>query len=394
MVPYLRAANVKDGQLVLSDVKMMNFSPAEQAIFKLRAGDVLVTEGSGSLGAVGASAVWNEEIPGTICFQNTLVRLRPRPEITDARYLGWWARGAYLSGDFASIASGANIYHLSADRIKGLAAPLPPIGEQRRIADFLDVELARIDQLAALQGAVRESVIARITAALDARIGELVHRFGEHPFRRSIRSIEQGVSPQGFNYAADSGAWGVLKVSAVKDGSFFEDENKSLPGEFNPVRRYEIRHGDLLITRANTPRLVGAAAVANFPRRKLMLCDKIFRIATTPDLLSEFLVVVSTSTKIRTFCAEVSHGTSHSMANLKAGDVKSWPIPSVPISVQLDVIAEMSEMRSRATKLLNAIDRQAGRLAERRQALITAAVTGQIDVTTARGFSASGGLAG
>jgi type I restriction enzyme S subunit len=48
MVPYLRAANVKDGTLDLSDVKTMNFTPDEQRLFSLQPGDVLVTEGSGA----------------------------------------------------------------------------------------------------------------------------------------------------------------------------------------------------------------------------------------------------------------------------------------------------------------------------------------------------------
>jgi type I restriction enzyme S subunit len=57
MVPYLRAANIKDGYLDLSDIKEMNFTPDEQRVFSLNPGDVLVSEGAGSLQAVGASAV-------------------------------------------------------------------------------------------------------------------------------------------------------------------------------------------------------------------------------------------------------------------------------------------------------------------------------------------------
>ena len=78
MVRYLRAANVKDGSLDLSDVKEMDFNPAEQVTYALRPGDVLVTEGAGSLAAVGASAVWDGELDGIVCFQNTLLRLRAK----------------------------------------------------------------------------------------------------------------------------------------------------------------------------------------------------------------------------------------------------------------------------------------------------------------------------
>lgn len=89
MVPYLRAANVKDGELDLSDVKSMSFSPNEQRIYALRPGDVLVSEGSGSLGTVRASAVWSGEINDVVCFQNTLLRLRPRSHRSPLIPVSW-----------------------------------------------------------------------------------------------------------------------------------------------------------------------------------------------------------------------------------------------------------------------------------------------------------------
>ena len=171
MVKYLRAANVKDGTLDLSDVKSMNFTPVEQRIFRLRTGDVLVTEGSGSLSSVGASAVWQGEINGPVCFQNTLLRIRPRGEVMDGRFLGWWAQSAFGSGLFASLADGANIFHLSAERVRALRIDIPTIGEQRRIADFLDAETARTDHLTVVREqqikALKERELSLISATLS-----------------------------------------------------------------------------------------------------------------------------------------------------------------------------------------------------------------------------------
>lgn len=123
MVKYLRSANVVDGELDLSDVKDMNFTPREQAFFGLRAGDVLITEGSGSRDTVGTSAVWRDELPAPVCYQNTLLRLRPRPCLADSPYLAWWARHAHAAGLMAATASGANILHLSAEALCRLPVP-------------------------------------------------------------------------------------------------------------------------------------------------------------------------------------------------------------------------------------------------------------------------------
>jgi len=166
MVPYLRAANVKDGQLDLTDVKTMDFNPSEQRTFSLMPGDVLVSEGSGSLGTVGASAVWNAEIDGVVCFQNTLLRLRPKPG-NDPRFLMWWARHAYGSGLFASIADGANIYHLGADGVRTLPAAMPDARTQRAISDYLDAETARIDGLGEARSAQVRLLDERQAAVLS-----------------------------------------------------------------------------------------------------------------------------------------------------------------------------------------------------------------------------------
>ena len=130
LIPYLRAANVKDGRLVLDNVLVMNFTPAEQATFALRPGDVLVTEGCGSLSEIGASAQWRGESDGPVCFQNTLLRLRAREGTTHPEFAYQWARWAYERGAFASVASGTNIFHIGSTRAAAMPVPVPPIGEQ------------------------------------------------------------------------------------------------------------------------------------------------------------------------------------------------------------------------------------------------------------------------
>ncbi|GLY80580.1 restriction endonuclease subunit S [Actinoallomurus iriomotensis] len=173
MVPYLRAANVKDGVLDLTDVLSMNFTLDEQQIFALRPGDILVTEGSGSINAVGASAVWGGEIPGVVCFQNTLLRIRPRKGLADGKFLEWWARSAFAAGEFASIATGANIYHLSAERVRTLPTRFPSLDDQRKIADRLTGETQNIDHFIELRerqlNLLSERRQALITAAVAGR---------------------------------------------------------------------------------------------------------------------------------------------------------------------------------------------------------------------------------
>lgn len=166
--PYLRSANISGHGISVADVKTMRFSAHERAAFSLRSGDILVTEGSGSRAMVGASAVWRDELPGPVCFQNTLLRLRPRGG-TDGRYLAWWARHAHASGLMAAAASGANILHIGAEELRRLPLTLPDLVEQRRIAAFLDDQIIRLDaatSAADLIGLFEERKRALITACV------------------------------------------------------------------------------------------------------------------------------------------------------------------------------------------------------------------------------------
>lgn len=183
MTPYLRAANVKDGVLDLSDVKEMNFTPRERGEFQLEPGDVLVTEGAGSLAAVGAAAVWSGELDSPVCFQNTLLRLRPRGG-TDGRYLAWWARHAYGDRLFAAEATGVNIFHVSADRVRSMGVALPSESKQRAIADFLDAETARIDAAVSMRRRWLHLAAERFAAQIDASSEQLP---SEVPLKRVAR---------------------------------------------------------------------------------------------------------------------------------------------------------------------------------------------------------------
>jgi type I restriction enzyme, S subunit len=173
MTRYLRAANVKDGRLDLSDVMEMNFTPVEQQRFALRPGDVLISEGAGSLAAVGAAAVWKGELEGTVCIQNTLVRLRPRKGM-DPSYVAWWARFAYESGLFASVAGGANIYHLGAETVGRLVCSVPTLVRQCEIARRLDNNIAALEREMDLRRQqvqfLQERRQALITAAVTGQI--------------------------------------------------------------------------------------------------------------------------------------------------------------------------------------------------------------------------------
>ena len=381
MVPYLRAANVNDGALDLSDVKVMNFTPNEQVVFSLKRGDVLVTEGSGSLGAVGASAVWNEDVTGTFCFQNTLLRLRPRPG-TDPRFLAWWCRHAFADGLFASVATGANIFHVSADRVRSLRMTYLPLPVQRGVADYLDRETARIDSIIGAKrrmvalleeqfwASVTEQILSGAPASLPLR--RFITHISDGPFGSSLTSSDY----------SDSGAR-VVRLGNLGLAEFRQGDAAFIAHDyFLTLLRHRVREGDLLIAGlGDANNHVGRACVAPDLGPAIVKADCYCAHVDGARVTAPFLALYLSSPLGASSVALTARGTTRSRINLDIA--KEIPVPSLSVDSQRQIVAGAQRRRARATTITRNLTSQIGLLQERRQALITAAVTGQFDIPEA-----------
>lgn len=374
MIRYLRAANVVDGALDLTDVKEMNFTPEEQTIFALRTGDVLVSEGSGSLRTVGASAVWNSELSDTICFQNTLLRLRPRSAFTDPGYLAWWCRHAYADGLFAVNAAGANIYHLSAERLRSISITIPDLAIQRSIAEFLATETARIDALIAKK---RQHVLLleeRRQGRIEFTIRELAAAWGETPLKILTEQVTVGivVTPAAWYTALGVPA---LRGINVQPGEVHLDELVYITAEGHSVHaKSALRENDVVVVRTGQ---AGAAAVVPASLDGANCIDLIV-VRPAKSVSSKFLEYVLNSDWTRKHIEMHSVGTIQSHFNVSA--IKIVPVPQAPMSEQLKVVDRLNSAVAHARLAVDCISRQIALLQERRQALITAAVTGELDI--------------
>ena len=135
MRPYLRSANVTWDGISIDDVKEMNFGDADFETFKLEPGDLLLNEASGTPSEVGKPAIWNGEIEDC-CFQNTLLRLRPRE--LDLKYLYWYCYASALSGRFGEAGRGVNIRHLGKQGLARFPIPVAPAGQRGEIVERIE----------------------------------------------------------------------------------------------------------------------------------------------------------------------------------------------------------------------------------------------------------------
>jgi len=145
--------------------------------------------------------------------------------------------------------------------------------------------------------------------------------------------------------------------------------------------RYEIRDGDFLLTRANTPDLVGDVCVVRGVRRRLMLCDLVYRIQLRGDRLAPTFLAYWLLSQIGRYQIEVdARGSSQSMVKVSQGHIRAWTVVLPPVNEQVTIGAVLDRETAGIDALVARIREAIDRLKEFRIALISAAVTGKIDV--------------
>ena len=283
-------------------------------------------------------------------------------------------------GDLVALGQGSTFAELSSDALAAFKVSCPPPSEQRQIADFLDAETARIDALIEKKRRMIVLTTESFRAYLDSSFsrGAPKARLG-----RFVTSLGQGTSPDADNREAGRDEWGVLKLSAVRFGRYRPNENKALPADYGADPLLVPRLGDLLVTRSNTPEYVGDASAVSEDVPYRMLCDLIYLIRLDRRLDSQYAAYALLTSDGRRQIQSAARGSSQSMVKLRGEDIKAVEIPCVPLDEQHAVVREIEDRRSRTDRLVEAVERQIDLLREHRQALITAAVTGQLDVAKA-----------
>lgn len=135
-VPYLRVANVQDGHINLDEVKEIEIEHDKLERYSLKTGDVLMNEG-GDFDKLGRGDVWLGQIEPCL-HQNHVFAVRPELEKIDSFFLAALAASNYGKTYFLSCAKrSTNLASINSTQIKEFPVLLPPLSEQKKIAQIL-----------------------------------------------------------------------------------------------------------------------------------------------------------------------------------------------------------------------------------------------------------------
>ena len=278
---------------------------------------------------------------------------------------------------------------------------VPPLPEQHAIATYLDNETTKIDALIAekerllsllaekRRALITQAVIRGLNPDVPMRdsgvewLGEIPGHWNVKRLKFLISGIDTGFSPQCHSLPAREGEWGVLKTGCVNGGAFNPQENKTLPDDIDPPLELEINTGDVLMSRASgSTDLIGSVAlVRNQLQTRLLLSDKIFRLELQSQTCdANYFVILMGSLFVRQQILQIVSGAEGLANNITQTDIRELFLPLPPMEEQKDIASFVDQKIQTLNALSDTAAKAIEYLRERRVALISASVTGQIRI--------------
>ena len=302
-----------------------------------------------SLGAVAELAVkssWNQALLG----------IDPLPGVSDRRFVRYWLE--HLRPSLGALARSNTQDNLNAEQVANLGFPVLSVGTQRAIADYLDTETNRIDTLITKKRRMIELFQQRWRSVVENRMQFLASIHGAIALKRLVVCLDgQRVPLSAEERSSRSGPYPYYGASGIIDSvdGYLFDETLVLLGEDGAQLAdpdYEIS----FVVR-------GKVWVNNH-------AHVLRPVAADPNFLAMHLTTLDRG-------AFISGATREKITQ---ADMNEILVPNVSLSLQSEVAQDLSSARALCERAISAIARQLRLLTERRQALITAAVTGELTV--------------
>ena len=402
-IPYVRPADMSDEDGVVDQEGVLRTSPEIASAYTrsmIREGDLVCSIGP-SFGKVMMTPDWLE---GGNLTQGT-ARIAVSPP-TDSRFIFWVLRAGVSVQQWESSVGGATFRALNLGPLCETAISLPPPSEQTAIAAFLDRETAKIDGLVAEQRRLmellkekRQAVISHaVTKGLnpDAPMKPSgIEWLGDVPEHWVVKKLSLVLRESPKNGASPSitsdGTRPTFSIRAVRNGVVtIEDNLKYVEMASDKAKPFLVAKGDVLTLRGNgNLSLVATAGIVECePPEGCIFPDIVIRLRPSEEMLSKMLVYYLNSDALRPAIDQAAQ-TASGVWKISGGSLSAIRLPVPPPTEQEAIVHYLTEALSEFDTLTAEAQRAIDLLQERRTALISAAVTGQIDVRQLAGEDAA-----
>ena len=296
------------------------------------------------------------------------VTLRPNDDV-DPRFFSYVLKSMDFRKDFYALGAGVR-QSLKFDELKRVQVHLPGLATQRAIADYLDTESARIDALISK----KQRVIELLNEGLNAFVDHEFQHLSARPTRIKYHVI---LNPQSVSESHDAAATiNYIDIGSVGRGFLVEHPEKMTFRDAPSRARRVVRPGDVIVSTVRT--YLRAVWMVTSDYADLVVSTGFAVLRPNPELLPEFFGWFCRSSTFVDDVASRSYGVSY--PGISASEIVSLAMPLPTQSAQQAIATRLNEKADNYRTLAQKLERQVVLLRERRQALITAAVTGELEV--------------
>ena len=263
------------------------------------------------------------------------------------------------------------------------------------MGEFLDHETAKIDRLIAKQERLiellkekRQAVISHaVTKGLDPDVpmkDSGVEWLGKVPAHwevarlKHVATLQSGVAKGRDLAGMDTIRVPYLRVANVQDGYLALDDVAELEIQQSELTRYLLREGDVLMNEGGDNDKLGRGAVWRCEVDPCIHQNHVFAIR--PQRVEpEWLTLVTQTNYAKFYFFSVAKQSTN-LASISSTNIKETPLVIPPVDERAEIRRFVGAELEKYDRLMSLADRQIGLLTEHRTALISAAVTGKIDV--------------
>lgn len=349
-------------------------SPAEAALAagpgaEFKAGDILF----GKLRPYLAKA-WVADREGV--YYGDFVNIRPRKGISPT-FLGYAIRTPGFISEATAAAIGSKMPRTEWQSLREIRVHTPGVVTQRTIADYLDRETAEIDALIGDLDGAGKLLEERRRATIEAAITGVtvpsapLKRFGHIQTGITLGSTYPGEDTQEYPY---------IRVANVQVGRVDTEEMKTVAVPQRVARTTSLEEGDVLLTEGGDRDKLGRGALWTGSPERTLHQNHVFAFRCNELLMPEYLVYTLEASRARRYF-DVTARQSTNLASTNSSIVLAFPLANPRLDRQAEIVRDLAEKQSLFEQEQADLARAIALAKERRAALITAAVTGQIDVT-------------
>ena len=271
--------------------------------------------------------------------------------VANASFIDYLLDSELMSSQIYFSAQGGTRLALRFDALAKFIVKLPPLNEQKKIAEVLSV----IDNL-------RNQLILKIQSlyflrkALFQRISSISFESEKVKFGEIIEEIRSGWSPICLPHERVGNSPGVLKTSAITWDGYTPSENKAVPKSLKVKNQALVQEQDILCTRKGPMGRVGVVCYVEKTPLNLMLPDTAFRIRISNHLNAKFIALILSTDAVQNVWHKKKIGLAEAQVNINHGIIKETEIPIPSSQIQYEIVEQMSLNMNLINNLKNQVE--------------------------------------